>query len=251
MTSILNKYIHEFYMNPNTVEDYKIDYIKNYYYNIVKSMITWYNNNNTIDYLSIGIDTNSNYLYFKSKENKMLHDIRYNRKYNKYEKYNSVNKKYDDCTDYNELYKIHCDDLDDLWSKYPDSKPKRQNAMELQARGDLYPDLKPKRQNTTEFPARENTYLPTREPEVFDFEYNYEDVRPRRQSAANNFDFENLRPERQSAVNNYDYNEPPPQHSDHVTNVYTHEFNNSTPPPGRILRSSPKKLLTKKNKLIN
>ena len=233
MTNILNQYIKEFSMNPIIVEDYKIDYIKNYYYNKVKHMITWLDNKDDICYLAIGCDLNNNYIYFKSNENKNLYDVRYDRKQDKYEKYNIDNKNYYDCSNYNEFT---CDKkLQDILDESSDPRPKRQNT----------------------------TVSETREPEIFPFDYTYEDLRPKRQSAVNDYNYNDLTPKRQYTVNDYNYNDLTPKRQDTVNNynyndltpkrqdtVNNYDSNTetarlTTPSSQRILRSSSKKSLEK------
>lgn len=74
----LDSYLNEFYLKPNIIEEYKINFLKNYYYNFVEDYIDVSRDN-----LLIGVTKNKNYIYFQSKLNRNLHLIfdRFNYKY--------------------------------------------------------------------------------------------------------------------------------------------------------------------------
>mgnify|MGYP001249135477 CR=1 FL=1 len=64
----LNEYIQEFLNNPNTIPDYKVNFLKNHFYSIIENYIDIKRDN-----LLIGTTSKKKYLYFQCKLNKNLH----------------------------------------------------------------------------------------------------------------------------------------------------------------------------------
>lgn len=88
MNDAVNEYILQFYNNPKGLEEYKINFLKNHFYdnvNNIKDVSINYK-----DFL-IGIYKSTNLLYFSSKQNKNLQII-YNTKTNIYFKYDTKKK---------------------------------------------------------------------------------------------------------------------------------------------------------------
>lgn len=92
----IDKYIDEFCINYDKIEDYKIDYIKKYFYNYVKDIVDWKNSLQNINNLVIGTLHTNKYVYLKSKTNKNYYDVIYIRKENKYKKYNLSSHTFED-----------------------------------------------------------------------------------------------------------------------------------------------------------
>lgn len=88
MNDAVKEYILEFYNNPNELEEYKINFLKNHFYDTVNSI-----KNVSINYeeFLIGIYKSSNLLYFSSKKNKNL-QIVYNTNMNIYYKFDTKKK---------------------------------------------------------------------------------------------------------------------------------------------------------------
>lgn len=92
----IDKYIDEFCINYDKIEDYKIDYIKKYFYNYVKDIVDWKDSLQNINNLVIGTLHTNKYVYLKSKTNKNYYDVIYIRKENKYKKYNLSSHTFED-----------------------------------------------------------------------------------------------------------------------------------------------------------
>lgn len=92
----IDKYIDEFCINYDKIEDYKIDYIKKYFYNYVQDIVDWKDSLQNINNLVIGTLHTNKYVYLKSKTNKNYYDVIYIRKENKYKKYNLSSNTFED-----------------------------------------------------------------------------------------------------------------------------------------------------------
>ena len=88
MNDAVKEYILEFYNNPKGLEEYKINFLKNHFYDTVNNIKDV--SINYKDFL-IGIYKSSNLLYFSSKKNKNL-QIVYNTNMNIYYKFDSKKK---------------------------------------------------------------------------------------------------------------------------------------------------------------
>lgn len=88
MNDAVKEYILEFYNNPNELEEYKINFLKNHFYDTVNSI-----KNVSINYeeFLIGIYKSRNLLYFSSKKNKNL-QIVYNTEMDIYYKFDIEKK---------------------------------------------------------------------------------------------------------------------------------------------------------------
>jgi len=102
----INKYIDEFCINYSTIEEYKVDYIKNYFYKYVKDIIYWPDSSGNINNLLVGSLYNNKYIYLKSKTNKNYYDVIYIRRENKYKKYNLLSNKFQDISNNINLPKL-------------------------------------------------------------------------------------------------------------------------------------------------
>lgn len=58
----IEKYLEEFYNNPNEIEEYKIQILKDYYYERIYNIVKI-----PIDKLLIGVTEDKNLIYFKFK----------------------------------------------------------------------------------------------------------------------------------------------------------------------------------------
>jgi len=92
----IDKYIDEFCMNYYTIKEYKVQYIKEYFYKYLKDVIYWGDGSNKIYNLVIGTLYENKDIYFKSKTSKNHYDIKYNRKENKFKKYNLLSNEFED-----------------------------------------------------------------------------------------------------------------------------------------------------------
>ena len=82
----LDNYLNEFYEKPDTIEEYKINFLKNHYYYFIEEYIDV-----TRDNLLIKKKKNKNYIYFQCKLNTNLHLV-FDRTYYKYYlKFNNPN----------------------------------------------------------------------------------------------------------------------------------------------------------------
>ena len=83
MNDAVKEYISQFYDNPKELEEFKINFLRNHFYdkvNSIKDVSISYKN------FLIGIYKSKNLIYFISKENKNMQII-YNTKINMYYKY--------------------------------------------------------------------------------------------------------------------------------------------------------------------
>ncbi len=80
--SVIDDYLNQFFDRPYEVEEYKINFLRNHYYNDVNKIM-----NIKFDDLLIGVkkkqDLNRNFIFFTSKKDKNIQVI-YNRKEDKY-----------------------------------------------------------------------------------------------------------------------------------------------------------------------
>ena len=80
--SVIDDYLNQFFDRPYEVEEYKINFLRNHYYNDVNKIM-----NIQFDDLLIGVkkkqDLNRNFIFFTSKKDKNIQVI-YNRKEDKY-----------------------------------------------------------------------------------------------------------------------------------------------------------------------
>ena len=80
--SVVNDYLNQFFDKPYEVEEYKINFLRNHYYNDVNKIM-----NIKFDDLLIGVkkkqDLNRNFIFFSSKKNKNI-EVIYSRKEDKY-----------------------------------------------------------------------------------------------------------------------------------------------------------------------
>ena len=80
--SVIDDYLNQFFDRPYEVEEYKINFLRNNYYNDVNKIM-----NIQFDDLLIGVkkkqDLNRNFIFFTSKKDKNIQVI-YNRKEDKY-----------------------------------------------------------------------------------------------------------------------------------------------------------------------
>ena len=89
MNDAVKEYILQFYYNPKELEEYKINFLKNHFYDKVNSI-----KDVSIDYKNflIGIYKSKNLVYFSSKKNKNLQII-YDSVMDLYYKYDLKNKR--------------------------------------------------------------------------------------------------------------------------------------------------------------
>ena len=69
-SNALDVYINEFLNNPHTIEEYKLNFLKNNFYVFVENYINVKRKN-----LLIGASSNKKYLYFRCKLNSNLHFV--------------------------------------------------------------------------------------------------------------------------------------------------------------------------------
>ena len=63
--SALDEYLEQFYNNPLCIEEFKINFLKNHYFDIVANYLMIELND-----LLIGVGKNRNFIYFKSRDPK-------------------------------------------------------------------------------------------------------------------------------------------------------------------------------------
>lgn len=76
--SALDEYLEQFYNNPLCIEEFKINFLKNHYFDIVSKYLMIERND-----LLIGVGKNRNLIYFKCKDSKSIPVI-LNRSTNKF-----------------------------------------------------------------------------------------------------------------------------------------------------------------------
>ncbi len=69
-SNALERYLFELYDNPKKIDEYKLDFLKDFYYILIKNYINVSRKN-----LLMGVHKNPNYLWFQSKLNLNLHLI--------------------------------------------------------------------------------------------------------------------------------------------------------------------------------
>ena len=103
----IHRYVDEFCINYDKIEEYKIDYIKKYFYNYVKDIVDWKDSSQNINNLVVGTLHTNKYVYLKSKTNKNYYDVIYIRKENKYKKYNLSSNKFEDISNNINIPKLY------------------------------------------------------------------------------------------------------------------------------------------------
>ena len=96
MSEAIKEYLKQFYENPNTIEDYKINLLKNHYYPIVKNVLDC-----SFNQLKIGTTKNKNTIWFTSSKNlekELIYDSIKNEYYLRFDK------------NLNDLIKVNLDD---------------------------------------------------------------------------------------------------------------------------------------------
>tara|TARA_B100000424_G_C22807346_1_gene432570 strand:+ start:51 stop:449 length:399 start_codon:yes stop_codon:yes gene_type:complete len=69
-SNALYAYIKEFQDNPTTIDEFKVNFLKNHFYHLVENYINVERKN-----LLIGTTNNKNYLYFQCKLNTTMHFV--------------------------------------------------------------------------------------------------------------------------------------------------------------------------------
>jgi len=93
-------YLNEFYNKPNTLEDYKVNYLKNHYYPSINKIL-----NIEFKDFQIGVSKNKDLIWFANKTNPNF-EVIYNHKKNIYliNKNKSTNPEIINIEDYNDKY---------------------------------------------------------------------------------------------------------------------------------------------------
>ena len=87
MSEAIKEYLNQFYENPNNIEEYKINLLKNHYYPIVKNILEC-----SLNELKIGVTKNKNILWFRSSYNLNRELIYYTIKDEYYLRFNKGSK---------------------------------------------------------------------------------------------------------------------------------------------------------------
>ena len=96
MSEAIKEYLNQFYENPNNIEEYKINLLKNHYYPIVKNILEC-----SFNEFKIGVTKNKNILWFRSSYNLNRELIYYTIKDEYYLRFNKGSK---------DLIKVNLDD---------------------------------------------------------------------------------------------------------------------------------------------